>query len=77
MKFAHTMIRVRDLKATMDFYRELIGLQEVRRREIGDEATLVFLTDEAGDYRLEFFQIRAGGRNVFKCLSSRNFKGRR
>ncbi len=53
MKFAHTMIRVKDLKASMDFYRELIGLREVGRKEIGDEATLVFLEGEDGAYRLE------------------------
>jgi len=53
MKLAHTMIRVKDLDATLGFYTDFLGLKEVRRGQIGDEATLVFLTDEAGAYHLE------------------------
>jgi lactoylglutathione lyase len=53
MKLAHTMIRVKDLDATLAFYTGFLGLREVRRHDIGDEATLVFLTDEAGSYHLE------------------------
>lgn len=48
MKFAHAMIRVRDLDASIRFYGELIGLREAGRKEIGDEATLVFLADADG-----------------------------
>jgi lactoylglutathione lyase len=50
---AHTMIRVRDLEASLAFYQEFIGLHEVRRKPIGDEATLVFLADEREHYHLE------------------------
>ena len=53
MKLAHTMIRVKDLEATLAFYTEFLGLRETRRKEIGDEALLVFLTDEAGHYHIE------------------------
>ncbi len=53
MKLAHTMIRVRDLEATLSFYTGFLGLREVRRKSIGDEATLVFLTDESGSYHIE------------------------
>jgi len=53
MKLAHTMIRVKDLDATLDFYTDFIGLTEVRRKEIGDEATLIFLTDAAESYTIE------------------------
>ena len=52
-RLAHTMIRVRDLEATLAFYTGFLGLQEVRRGTIGDEATLVFLGDEAGNYHIE------------------------
>ena len=45
MKLAHTMIRVRDLDATLQFYCDFIGLEEIRRKDIGDEATLVWLAD--------------------------------
>lgn len=50
---AHTMIRVKDLDATLDFYENFLGLREVRRKPIGDEATLVWLADDAGDYNIE------------------------
>ena len=60
MRLAHTMIRVRDLQASMEFYRELIGLREVRRKDIGQEATLVFLTDESDTYRLELTHNKDG-----------------
>lgn len=53
MKLAHTMIRVKDLDETLAFYTEFLGLREVRRHDIGEEATLVFLTDEAENYFIE------------------------
>ena len=53
MQLAHTMIRVKDLDATLDFYENFIGLREVRRKPIGDEAMLVFLTDASGGYTIE------------------------
>ena len=53
MKLAHTMIRVQDLDASLAFYRDFIGLRETRRKPIGDEAVLVFLTDERGEYAIE------------------------
>jgi lactoylglutathione lyase len=54
------MIRVLDLEATLEFYTGLIGLREVRRKDIGEEATLVFLTDERGAYQLELTYNRDG-----------------
>lgn len=53
MRLAHTMIRVKDLDETLDFYTNFIGLKETRRGQIGDEATLVFLSDYAGSYHIE------------------------
>ena len=53
MRMLHTMIRVRDLDETLTFYTGFLGLREVRRSSIGDEATLVFLSDEDGSYALE------------------------
>ena len=60
MKLAHTMIRVRDLDRSLDFYTDFIGLRETRRKEIGDEATLVFLTDEDGNHLVELTHNRDG-----------------
>jgi len=44
MRYLHTMLRVRDLDAALDFYCKQFGLKEVRRRE-DDKGrfTLVFL----------------------------------
>ena len=53
MRLAHTMIRVKDLPATLAFYCGFLGLEELRRKTLGDEATLVFLTDEARTHAIE------------------------
>ena len=53
MQLAHTMIRVKDLEATIAFYTDFLGLTEVKRGTIGDEATLVFLSDEWENYHIE------------------------
>lgn len=53
MRLAHTMIRVRDLEQTLAFYTGFLGLDEVRRKPIGDEATLVFLADADRHYYIE------------------------
>ncbi len=45
MKLAHTMIRVRDLERSIEFYSNFVGLRETRRKDLGD-AVLVFLADE-------------------------------
>jgi len=45
MRFLHTMLRVRDLDAALDFFVEKLGLTEVRRRESEQgRFTLVFLS---------------------------------
>jgi lactoylglutathione lyase len=44
MRFLHTMLRVRNLDAAMDFYGKQLGLQEIRRRvDDKNRYTLVFL----------------------------------
>ncbi len=44
MKYLHTMVRVRDLDASLRFYCEGLGLREVRRRDVpAGRFTLVFL----------------------------------
>ena len=50
MRYLHTMLRVRDLDAALDFYCNKLGLTEVRRR-VDDKAkfTLVFLAASADD----------------------------
>ena len=53
MRLAHTMIRVRDLDASLEFYCDFLGLQEICRKDLGDDATLVFLTDDSQKYHIE------------------------
>ncbi|MGN6225811.1 MAG: VOC family protein [Dyella sp.] len=44
MKYLHSMVRVRDLEASLRFYCEGLGLHEVRRRDVpAGKFTLVFL----------------------------------
>ena len=44
MRYLHTMVRVRDLDAALRFYRDLLGLEELRRKEVPQgRYTLVFL----------------------------------
>jgi lactoylglutathione lyase len=55
MKYLHTMVRVTDLDASMKFYRDALGLVEVRRSEHeAGRFTLVYLAapgDEKGPYQ--------------------------
>ena len=44
MKYLHTMVRVRDLDASLRFYRDALGLVETRRKDVPQgRYTLVFL----------------------------------
>ncbi|HWX64815.1 MAG TPA: lactoylglutathione lyase [Rhodanobacter sp.] len=45
MKYLHSMVRVRDLDASLRFYCEGLGLREVRRMDVPEgKYTLVFLS---------------------------------
>jgi lactoylglutathione lyase len=44
MKYLHSMVRVRDLDASLRFYCDGLGLREVRRKEVPEgKYTLVFV----------------------------------
>ena len=48
MKYLHTMVRVHDLDASLEFYRDLLGLVETGRHESEEgQFTLVFLAAPA------------------------------
>jgi lactoylglutathione lyase len=50
MRYLHTMLRVRDLDAALDFFVSKLGLVEVRRRESeAGRFTLVFLASGDAD----------------------------
>ena len=55
MKYLHTMVRVRDIDASLRFYCEGLDLKETRRMEnAGGRYTLVFLAaDETPDAEIE------------------------
>ncbi len=47
MKYLHTMVRVKDLDASLDFYCTSLGLKEVSRKEVeAGRFTLIFLAPE-------------------------------
>lgn len=70
MKYLHTMVRVTDLDAALDFYCNQLGLLEVDRKEVpAGRFTLVFLAapgDESAQVELTWNWDRetyTGGRN--------------
>jgi lactoylglutathione lyase len=70
MKYLHTMVRVSDLDASLDFYCAKLGLEELRRHEVPEgRFTLVFLSapgDESAQVELTYNwdpETYMGGRN--------------
>lgn len=70
MKYLHTMVRVSDLDASLDFYCDKLGLVEVRRKDVpAGRFTLVFLAapgDESAQVELTYnwdAEEYTGGRN--------------
>ncbi len=50
MKYLHTMVRVSDLDASLDFYCNKLGLKQVRRNDYeSGRFTLVFLAAEGNE----------------------------
>lgn len=70
MKYLHTMVRVTDVDASLNFYRDALGLVEVRRSEHeAGRFTLIYLAapgDEDAQIELTFNwdpEVYTGGRN--------------
>ncbi len=54
MKFLHTMVRIRDIDESLDFYIDKLGLIETRRHEVPEgKFTLIFLAAKAGEAEVE------------------------
>ena len=50
MKYLHTMVRVENIEKSLNFYCNLLGLKEVRRKESEKgRFTLIFLASENSD----------------------------
>ena len=71
MRYLHTMVRVTDLEASLDFYVNKLGLKEVARKDVpAGKFTLVFLAapgDEEAQIELTYNwdsdEVYTGGRN--------------
>ena len=70
MRYLHTMVRVTNLEASLKFYRDALGLQVLRSREVpAGRFTLVFLAapgDESAQVELTYNwdpENLEGGRN--------------
>lgn len=70
MKYLHTMVRVTDIDASMDFYCNKLGLKQVRRvdREEGRYSLIFLAADENQDAQVELTynwdpEQYTGGRN--------------
>ena len=54
MKFLHTMVRVRDLEQSADFFTNILGLVETRRKEVeSGRFTLAFFATSPGEPEIE------------------------
>ena len=54
MKFLHTMVRVKDVEQSLDFYITKLGLVETKRVDVPDgKFTLIFLATEPGAAEIE------------------------
>lgn len=59
----HTMIRVSDLERSVQFYTDVLGLREQRRKVLEKaDATLVFLDDGSGHHAIELTYNHDGRR---------------
>ena len=72
MKYLHTMVRIRNIEESLDFYCNKLGLKEIRRTENEKgEYTLIFLGAENSDGRYALLELTynwepeeyTGGRN--------------
>jgi len=60
-KLLHTRYRVNDLERTVDFYRDVLGLQEVRRHKSPRGSELVFLKAPESEELIEICHFPASG----------------
>src|SRR6187399_1276230 len=60
-KFLHTRYRVTDLEKTVDFYKNVLGLQEVSRHTSGRGSQLVFFKAPGSEELLEICKFDESG----------------
>jgi lactoylglutathione lyase len=60
-KLLHTRYRVSDLEKSVSFYRDVLGLQEVRRHTSGRGSQLVFFKAPGSEEEIELCKYDASG----------------
>ena len=60
-KLLHTRYRVHDLEKTVSFYKDVLGLEEVRRQTSGRGSQLVFLKAPDSDQEIEICKFDESG----------------
>lgn len=60
-KLLHTRYRVHDLEKTVSFYRDVLGLEEVRRMTSGRGSQLVFFKAPQSDEEIEICKFDESG----------------
>jgi lactoylglutathione lyase len=60
-KLLHTRYRVNDLERTVKFYRDVLGLEEIRRHKSPRGSELVFLKAPESDEQIEICSFPGGG----------------
>src|SRR5262245_23772148 len=60
-KLLHTRYRVNDLERTVKFYKDVLGLQEIRRHKSPRGSELVFLKAPASEEQIELCSFPASG----------------
>lgn len=54
MKFLHTMVRIRDVEESLNFYVDTLGLKELRRKDVpAGKFTNIFLSTAEGEAEIE------------------------
>ena len=60
-KLLHTRYRVKDLEKTVSFYKDVLGLKELRRQKSGRGSELVFLKAPENDEEIEICKFDESG----------------
>src|SRR5207248_6242499 len=60
-KLLHTRYRVKDLEKTVNFYKDVLGLQEIRRHTSGRGSQLVFLKAPESNEEIEICKFDDSG----------------
>ena len=60
--FAHTNLNVLDLEKSLTFYKDALGLDEIRRKKADDGSfELVFISDGSSSHNIELTWLRDKG----------------